>query len=94
MINRVITIVLDGFGVGESPDAHVYGDEGSNTIAYNINQNMNNKKTDVKSSRKTHFETEPTVNIRNFNNRRITSDNNRQPFIPERNIMNKENFYI
>ena len=33
MINRVITIVLDGFGVGESPDAHVYGDEGSNTIA-------------------------------------------------------------
>ena len=33
MINRVITIVLDGFGVGESPDANVYGDEGSNTIA-------------------------------------------------------------
>ena len=33
MINRVITLVLDGFGVGESPDAHVYGDEGSNTIA-------------------------------------------------------------
>lgn len=33
MINRVITIVLDGFGVGESPDAHIYGDEGSNTIA-------------------------------------------------------------
>ena len=33
MKNRVITIVLDGFGVGESPDAHVYGDEGSNTIA-------------------------------------------------------------
>lgn len=33
MINRIITIVLDGFGVGESPDANVYGDEGSNTIA-------------------------------------------------------------
>ncbi len=32
MINRVITIVLDGFGVGESPDAKVYGDEGSNTL--------------------------------------------------------------
>ena len=61
-----------------------------NTIVYNINQNMNNKKIDVKSTRKTHFETEPTVNIRNFNNRRITSDNIRQPFIPERNIMNKE----
>ena len=32
MIERVITIVLDGFGVGESPDAHIYGDEGSNTL--------------------------------------------------------------
>ena len=32
MINRVITIVLDGFGVGESPDANIYGDEGSNTF--------------------------------------------------------------
>ena len=33
MIKRVITIVLDGFGVGEAPDAIDYGDEGSNTIA-------------------------------------------------------------
>ena len=33
MIKRVITIVLDGFGVGEAPDAKSYGDEGSNTIA-------------------------------------------------------------
>lgn len=33
MIKRVIIIVLDGFGVGESPDAYVYKDEGSNTIA-------------------------------------------------------------
>lgn len=32
MINRVIITVLDGFGVGESPDANVYGDEGSNTL--------------------------------------------------------------
>ena len=32
MIDRVITIVLDGFGVGESPDAKIYGDEGSNTL--------------------------------------------------------------
>ena len=32
MINRAIIIVLDGFGVGELPDAHVYGDEGSNTL--------------------------------------------------------------
>ena len=32
MIKRAIIIVLDGFGVGESPDANVYGDEGSNTL--------------------------------------------------------------
>ena len=32
MINRFIIIVLDGFGVGEAPDAKVYGDEGSNTL--------------------------------------------------------------
>jgi len=33
MIKRVITIVLDGFGVGEAPDAIDYGDKGSNTLA-------------------------------------------------------------
>ncbi len=33
MINRVIIMVLDGFGVGEAPDAKKYGDEGSNTLA-------------------------------------------------------------
>ncbi len=32
MINRVFLIVLDSFGVGELPDAHKYGDEGSNTL--------------------------------------------------------------
>jgi phosphopentomutase len=30
--NRVILIVLDSAGVGELPDAGVYGDEGSNTL--------------------------------------------------------------
>ncbi len=33
MINRAIIIVLDSFGVGETPDASEYGDEGSNTLA-------------------------------------------------------------
>ena len=33
MINRVIIMVLDGFGIGEAPDAGKYGDEGSNTLA-------------------------------------------------------------
>lgn len=32
MINRAIVIVLDSFGVGELPDANLYGDEGSNTL--------------------------------------------------------------
>ena len=33
MIDRVIIMVLDGFGVGEAPDANKYGDEGSDTLA-------------------------------------------------------------
>ena len=32
MINRVIWIVIDSVGIGELPDAHLYGDEGSNTL--------------------------------------------------------------
>ncbi len=31
-VNRVFLIVLDGVGVGELPDAAVYGDQGSNTL--------------------------------------------------------------
>lgn len=30
--NRVILIVLDSVGIGELPDAHLYGDNGSNTL--------------------------------------------------------------
>lgn len=32
-IKRAIVIVLDGVGVGEAPDASLYGDEGSNSVA-------------------------------------------------------------
>ncbi len=32
-IKRVIVIVLDGVGAGEAPDAALYGDEGSNSLA-------------------------------------------------------------
>jgi phosphopentomutase len=32
MINRTIVIVLDGVGVGETPDAGEYGDVGSNSV--------------------------------------------------------------
>jgi len=30
--DRAVLIVLDGVGIGEAPDAHEYGDEGSNTL--------------------------------------------------------------
>ncbi len=32
--NRVILIVLDSVGIGHLPDAHLYGDEGSNTLGH------------------------------------------------------------
>ena len=42
MINRVILMVLDGFGVGNAPDVKEYGDEGSNTLeGIYFNQKMN-----------------------------------------------------
>ena len=31
-LRRVILIVLDSVGIGEAPDAALYGDEGSNTL--------------------------------------------------------------
>ncbi len=31
-VNRVVVIVLDSVGIGEAPDAHVFGDAGSNTL--------------------------------------------------------------
>jgi phosphopentomutase len=34
MINRVILLVIDGFGVGALPDAAEYGDAGANTLAH------------------------------------------------------------
>lgn len=38
-MNRVILIVLDSVGIGEMPDAKIYGDEGSNTVG-NIAKNI------------------------------------------------------
>lgn len=38
-MNRVILIVLDSVGIGEMPDANLYGDEGSNTLG-NIGKNI------------------------------------------------------
>lgn len=39
MINRIILIVLDSVGIGELPDAHLFNDEGSNTVK-NIYKNI------------------------------------------------------
>jgi len=33
-MNRVILIVIDGFGIGAMPDAAEYGDEGTNTLVH------------------------------------------------------------
>lgn len=41
MIKRTVLIVLDSVGIGALPDAHLYGDEGSNTIK-NIYKNVHN----------------------------------------------------
>jgi phosphopentomutase len=32
--NKVVLIILDGVGIGELPDAKLYGDEGSSTLAH------------------------------------------------------------
>lgn len=48
MINRAIIIVLDGFGVGELPDADKYKDVGSNTLKHiyeNAKLNIPNMKS-------------------------------------------------
>ena len=47
MINRVIVFVLDSFGVGEAPDANLYGDQGSNTLV-NIYNSTNLKIDNMK----------------------------------------------
>ena len=31
---RIFVIVIDSVGIGSEPDAHLYGDEGSNTIVH------------------------------------------------------------
>ena len=32
VIQRVLLIVLDSVGIGDAPDAHLYSDEGTNTL--------------------------------------------------------------
>ena len=48
MIDRIIIMVLDGFGIGEAPDADKYGDWGSNTLA----GIYNNAKLDIPNMKK------------------------------------------
>ena len=39
MIQRIILIILDSVGVGETPDAHHYGDCGANTLSNTAKHN-------------------------------------------------------
>lgn len=41
MFNRVFLLVLDGVGVGETPDAKKYGDVGTNTLLHTIGKTYN-----------------------------------------------------
>jgi len=34
LVPKVLVVVCDSWGVGEAPDAHAYGDDGSNTLAH------------------------------------------------------------
>lgn len=45
---KVILMVIDGFGVGEMPDAHEFGDSGSNTYG-NIKKHINMHLPNLKS---------------------------------------------
>lgn len=38
-MSRILLLVLDGVGVGAMPDAHVFGDEGSNTLGHVLEAN-------------------------------------------------------
>ena len=37
-MNRAIILVLDSLGLGSSDDAHLYGDEGSDTLGHIIEE--------------------------------------------------------
>ena len=41
MFNRVFLLVLDGVGVGEAPDAKLFGDSGANTFLHTIDKSYN-----------------------------------------------------
>src|SRR5574344_301504 len=65
MKKRVFLIVLDGFGVGECEDSHLFGDEGSNTFE-NVNKliplNLPNlTKLGIKNIDGLHFAKEKSV---------------------------------
>lgn len=41
MFNRIFLLVLDGVGIGASPDANKYGDSGTNTFLHTIGKSYN-----------------------------------------------------
>src|SRR6056297_955470 len=56
MFKRAVIIVLDSVGVGEAPDADVYGDEGSNTLLHVYQENDNFKLPNLEKLGITHID--------------------------------------
>ncbi|MDW7667604.1 MAG: phosphopentomutase [Bacillota bacterium] len=56
MFKRAVIIVLDSVGVGEAPDADVYGDEGSNTLLHVYQENDNFKLPNLEKIGITHID--------------------------------------
>ena len=66
------------------------GYENNNT---NYKYSYNDKKNQYSTndySRRGHYETEPNIRIRHYSHRKTSTENDRGPFVPERNIINRE----
>ena len=60
---------------------------GNYKYSYNDKKNQNSTND---YSRRSHYETEPNIRIRHYNHRKKSTENDSGPFVPERNITNRE----
>jgi phosphopentomutase len=56
MYKRAVIVVLDSVGVGEAPDADIYGDKGSNTLLHVYQKNDNFKLPNLEKLGITHID--------------------------------------
>jgi len=56
MYKRAVIVVLDSVGVGEAPDADIYGDKGSNTLQHVYQKNNNFKLPNLENLGITHID--------------------------------------